>query len=831
MRHTHTLLLTLACLAPSASDTAEGPERALPDREETRAASQLRTSARLLRLGESIEFQLRPGDSTDCAPLTIYTRYLETARPGTAFAPDGGMDWVRELPAIELKPELEGDTATVVYRPEATGSYLAVWSADGEVLHRYFAVIDDTYLVMAFSPFCPLEPTPTLHATGIPLDYRIPASQIQADDPQFARFHAYNRLHGDSIIPILPDTPALTHGERLELYGGILSRLRALLPDPNDGRSAWLECRQELDPGYTRALAELGIVDHCGLWCANATPWLGMPEFPYFASPVDCRKASQETAEPGVVAHQWDFCGGWHFMGPVSWHFKVSEGDWSAARKCMLQGVEEFTGMARMSGHPAFVNPLYEALDVGLGYPNPDFEIGTGEPRNFAGAVHEPFVCNRALPPDELRRVMADGLQALEASLGAWTYRGDAGVLEDGSGNGLHGEVRNGAAVTAGPHGDALVLDGQDDYVAIPSVPGLETVDFTFGCWVKPEPQQRQWANLLSSHNTGGSGAAFRGVSFEQVSDRHNLFRLIAGDGTGWWTGDPVQLEPGRWQHLAAVRQGRQITLFVDGRPGVENQTPSDTAFAPGTDGWRIGDWARGTPEPERLAAFSAFVEEYQRFVAFELPREHHVAYARSVDVADYMRRHMTTTPRTLFVSRTDHVFYDVWWTYQWDEARYFLVTRERLPWLTRVSKVPRLGFKDPLSYEFVLVEDERWSMRFERECPSPIWRFDYRDQKRGEQGSAVTRTETPDLHIPVPRWTRSDQGLTLRLEIQSPTAFPDCAIAVWGIPDEIDRDTISAPGTKELIVVGNTEGEHHLIVVFDLEPSTTIEIHAGRRR
>ena len=34
--------------------------------------------------------------------------------------------------------------------------------------------------------------------------------------------------------------------------------------------------------------------------------------------------------------------------------------------------------------------------------------------------------------------------------------------------------------------------------------PGIDTTDFSIGCWVKPRARQRQWANILSSHNSAG---------------------------------------------------------------------------------------------------------------------------------------------------------------------------------------------------------------------------------------------------------------------------------------------------------------------------------------
>ena len=138
-----------------------------------------------------------------------------------------------------------------------------------------------------------------------------------------------------------------------------------------------------LDPGYTETFMRLGVNDHCGLNEANARPWLGMPEFPYFASPLDCRKTCQ-TDSGSVIAHQWDFCGGWHFVGPVSWHFKAAEGNWPSAEKCIRQGVAELANLAVLSGHPAFAVPLYDGI-TGPGYPNPAFRYSVAEPRAVPG--------------------------------------------------------------------------------------------------------------------------------------------------------------------------------------------------------------------------------------------------------------------------------------------------------------------------------------------------------------------------------------------------------------------------------------------------------------
>ncbi len=413
-----------ACLVLVLQTTFTFAQGELPMPDSALATPQLCTGPRLLKLGESLDFELHAPEGVQCGPLVVFTRYLEQANPGEAFQLNDSLAWVESQPKVEVPVQWSGSLGTATYTPSETGSYLARWTVGEETFYRYFAAIEDDSLVLSFSPFCPLEPTPTLHSTGIPLDYRMPADRLQPGDALCARLLSYNRLWGDNFLPILPDTPDLDAAARQAQYGEALGKVRALLPDPADGRSAWLECNHELDPGYGDLLSKLGINDHCGLWCANAKPWLGMPEFPYFTSPADCRKPCQ-TGNVGLVSHQWDFCGGWHFLGPVSWHFKVTEGNWSKAESCMLQGITEYENLTQMSGHPAFLNPLYEALDVGLGYPNPDFEIGTGEPRNFKGLVDEAFLCNRALTHAELQALIAEGLSALEAPLAAWDFEGD----------------------------------------------------------------------------------------------------------------------------------------------------------------------------------------------------------------------------------------------------------------------------------------------------------------------------------------------------------------------------------------------------------------------
>ena len=463
--------------------------------EQLLAMSQWTTGARLLRLGEAIDFRFFLPAGVEASGLTIFPQYLERANPGAAFVAGGDLAWLDALESEQHALSFADGQATLTYRPPAPGSYLARWQAGDELFYRYFSVIEDDWIVLRFSAYRGFEVTPTLHATGIPLDYRLPIEHFDAADPLFLRLHAHHRHFGDLVAPVVPDTPPTTSearmstADRVRFYGQMLERVRSLLPDENDARSVRIEMYHHHDPGYIEVLARLGVNNHFGLREANADYWLGMPEFPYFGSPLDCRKTNQG-AGGDVVVNQWDFCGGFHFLGPAESHYQCSEGDFATMLRCLDQCMQEAQNLTVLSGHPAVFMPLY-----------------MGTPAN------------------------------------------------------------------------------------------------------------------------------------EYDATRHR---------------QKLQLYPPEF---------------------------------------------RAEDSPERVFAF---MDRYQRQMAFEYPKQYRMVYARSLDIADYYRRHFAVTPRTVFVSKTDHLDYDKNWLCTWGDDR-MLVPRERLPWYTRMSSVfadrrRRLPHKDPLS-------------------------------------------------------------------------------------------------------------------------------------
>src|SRR5512137_357819 len=121
---------------------------------------------RLLKLGEKLRFTLYVPDGTEPGELRLFERFLETA------GRDAG-----EPPILGFT--LRGDRyAEIEWEPACCGNHLIKWTVGGETLSRYFSVIEDDYIVAAFSTFFLPDPEPSLHDVGIPLDYRLPVWQF-----------------------------------------------------------------------------------------------------------------------------------------------------------------------------------------------------------------------------------------------------------------------------------------------------------------------------------------------------------------------------------------------------------------------------------------------------------------------------------------------------------------------------------------------------------------------------------------------------------------------------------------------------------------------------
>ena len=188
---------------------------------------QLTTTSRLLKLGEEIEFHFWLPDGVDSSHLRIYPRYLEKAEPGKGYLTGGDLAWMDAMDSESIPLKFEEGRATATYKPTRPGNYLAKWNSGGEVFCRYFAAIEDDWIVLRFTNFYEPEADPTLHGTGIPLVYRLPIKQFTPEDPFYQKFLSYHRHFGDAVVPMLPmtlnaDDRELTQDERVKRYAQML---------------------------------------------------------------------------------------------------------------------------------------------------------------------------------------------------------------------------------------------------------------------------------------------------------------------------------------------------------------------------------------------------------------------------------------------------------------------------------------------------------------------------------------------------------------------------------------------------------------------------------
>ena len=179
-----------------------------------------------------------------------------------------------------------------------------------------------------------------------------------------------------------------------------------------------------------------------------------------------------------------------------------------------------------------------------------------------------------------------EGLQAI------WLFDGDDGAqVRDSSGNGHHGEFKGAPERVDGVFGSALSFDGSVDWVEMTDWSTPELADFSLGCWVNPADTQKQWANILDSHQEPPT----RGVSYEQASDNTNTFYLAWGSDEGWKGVDlQVSLDADEWQHLVGVREGKELVFYRDGELTGGGGRAGNELVREGEANFRIANWVNG---------------------------------------------------------------------------------------------------------------------------------------------------------------------------------------------------------------------------------------------
>lgn len=148
------------------------------------------------------------------------------------------------------------------------------------------------------------------------------------------------------------------------------------------------------------------------------------------------------------------------------------------------------------------------------------------------------------------------------------------GNMLDSSGNGNNATATGSPAYVAGRIGQAIDLDGSDDYVRIPSGVVSDVENLTVAAWVNWEGGG-SWQRIF---DFGDSTSRY--MFLTPSSGSSGTLRFAINNGKGEQITETTVLATGTWVHVAMTLSGHTATLYVNGSPVASNvASPNPTGF------------------------------------------------------------------------------------------------------------------------------------------------------------------------------------------------------------------------------------------------------------
>ncbi len=208
--------------------------------------------------------------------------------------------------------------------------------------------------------------------------------------------------------------------------------------------------------------------------------------------------------------------------------------------------------------------------------------------RTWDGKVDNLQIWGRALTDDEVVSLWNGGKGSAKASgklgeglIGHWPFDGN---LEDASGKGRHGTGKNSPGFAKGQFGQALDLNGDNQYVLL----GGKSSDYTpeggsitVSLWFSADKFDKRWQTLVSLGD-GGWG--------DWRIHRFNLTDNMGYVGGRWARNNTTVLD-GKMHHLVAITEsGSGVRLYIDNilvsNNAPNNQAANFTGIPEDEDGW-----------------------------------------------------------------------------------------------------------------------------------------------------------------------------------------------------------------------------------------------------
>lgn len=169
--------------------------------------------------------------------------------------------------------------------------------------------------------------------------------------------------------------------------------------------------------------------------------------------------------------------------------------------------------------------------------------------------------CSQANPPEGL---------VLHLSFDERTIQGD--TAKDQSQEGNDGIINGGAKTVAGKHGEALELDGQDDFVEIPledSITFSTGDSLTVQVWIKTDDEPPQNDGIVGNYRPATDAVWILSVRGDDPATRGKIGFSVRDVGRANSAGLSSKdfLNDDKWHVLAGVRdqKAKKIRLYVDG--------------------------------------------------------------------------------------------------------------------------------------------------------------------------------------------------------------------------------------------------------------------------
>lgn len=204
-----------------------------------------------------------------------------------------------------------------------------------------------------------------------------------------------------------------------------------------------------------------------------------------------------------------------------------------------------------------------------------------------------------------------------------WQFdEGSGSIANDSSGNNNHGSLLNMNLATswvAGKIGQALLFDGNDDYISVPASVSLNIAGgITVALWVRPS------VNSSSFHNSWNYFIYQRNPLKYEIGYYNTggpRFKPYNESGTNFDFSASTALTANTWYHMAFVRNGSFLGIYIDGaladsrndftgdlRSSTEVRIggagSNNSAFIGTVDDVRIYNRALTTSEIQQLYAF-----------------------------------------------------------------------------------------------------------------------------------------------------------------------------------------------------------------------------------